>query len=257
MNNTDYDQTRPLAEQVAERLKEYILKRKLKSGDKLPTEAKLSVEMNVARSTVREAIKRLESQNILTVRHGAGSFVADNTGLTEDPLGLAFFEDKWKLTEDLLEIRTIIEPAIAELAARNATAEDIAELDRLYPLMEKHILNGEDYLKEDIQFHKAISKASGNLVVPNLTPIITTAVQLFTEETHRKLLQETLETHRAVLEAIRNRDSVSAKDAMVLHLSYNRNYFRQMMRERAGLPVLAPTVPSWVLELDELKKPEE
>ena len=62
MNNTDYDQTRPLAEQVAERLKEYILKRKLKSGDKLPTEAKLSVEMNVARSTVREAIKRLESQ---------------------------------------------------------------------------------------------------------------------------------------------------------------------------------------------------
>lgn len=257
MNNTDYDQTRPLAEQVAERLKEYILKRKLKSGDKLPTEAKLSVEMNVARSTVREAIKRLESQNILTVRHGVGSFVADNTGLTEDPLGLAFFEDKWKLTEDLLEIRTIIEPAIAELAARNATAEDIAELDRLYTIMEKHILNGEDYLKEDIQFHKAISKASGNLVVPNLTPIITTAVQLFTEETHRKLLQETLETHRAVLEAIRNRDSVSAKDAMVLHLSYNRNYFRQMMRERAGLPVLAPTVPSWVLELDELKKPEE
>lgn len=117
MNNADYDQTRPLAEQVAERLKEYILKGKLKSSDKLPTEAKLSVEMNVARSTVREAIKRLESQNILTVRHGAGSFVADNTGLTEDPLGLAFFEDKWKLTEDLLEIRTIIEPAIAELAA--------------------------------------------------------------------------------------------------------------------------------------------
>ena len=63
------------AEQVAQRIKDYILEEKLKSGDKLPTETALAREMGVARSTVREAIKRLESQNILTVRHGAGSFV--------------------------------------------------------------------------------------------------------------------------------------------------------------------------------------
>lgn len=257
MNNAEYDQSRPLAEQVAERLKEYILKKKLKSGDKLPPETKLSVEMNVARSTVREAIKRLESQNILTVRHGAGSFVAEDTGLAEDPLGLAFFEDKRKLTEDLLEIRTIIEPAIAELAARNATDEDIAELDRLYEIIEKRILRGEDYLKEDILFHKAISKACGNLVAPNLMPIITTAVELFTNETHRKLLQETLDTHKAILEAIRNHDSVSARDAMVLHLSYNRNFLREMIRKQEGKPELVPKVPAWVLELDELKTPED
>lgn len=251
-----YDQTRPLAEQVAERLKEYILKEKLKSGDKLPTEASLAREMNVARSTVREAIKRLESQNILTVRHGVGSFVADNPGLTEDPLGFAFFEDKRKLTQDLLEIRTIIEPAIAELAARHATQEDIDELDRLYAILEKHIMNGEDYMEEDIQFHTAIARASGNQVVPTLTPIISTAVNLFTEGTHRKLLQETLETHRAILEAIREGDSVAARDAMLLHLSYTRNLFRKMERRLDGLPLLVPQVPEWVLALDNLKKPE-
>ena len=118
-------------------------------------------------------------------------------------------------------------------------------------------MHGQDYIDEDIQFHNVIARASGNLVIPALSPIISTAVNLFTEQTHHKLLQETLETHMGVLEAIRARNSVAARDAMVLHLSYNRNYFRQMMRERAGLPVLVPTVPSWVLELDELKKPEE
>ena len=256
MSSSEYDQTRPLAEQVAERLKVFILEQKLKSGDKLPTETSLSKEMNVARSTVREAIKRLESQNIVTVRHGAGSFVADNPGRTEDPLGFAFFEDKLKLTKDLLEIRTIIEPAIAELAARHATEQDIEELDRLYALMEKHIMNGQDYKEEDVQFHIAIAKASGNQVVPTLTPIITTAVDMFTEGTHRRLLQETLEAHRAVLEAIRTRDSVAARDAMLLHLSHNRDLFRKIQRQREGLPTLVPQVPEWVLALDNLKKPE-
>lgn len=257
MNNSEYDQSRPLAEQVAERLKSYILHKKLKPGDKLPTETTLAGEMNVARSTVREAIKRLESQNILTVRHGAGSFVADNPGQTEDPLGFAFFEDKLKLAEDLMEIRSIIEPAIAELAARHATEEDIAEMEQLYATMEAHILNGEDYLEEDLAFHNAIARSSGNQVVPKLSPIICTAVDLFTKGTHRKLLQETLDTHRAVLEGIKSHDSTAARDAMLLHLSYNRSYFRQMQRDLAGLPPLVPKVPEWVLALDEMKKPEE
>ena len=71
METAGCDSSRPLAEQVAQRIKDYILEEKLKSGDKLPTETAIAREMGVARSTVREAIKRLESQNILTVRHGA------------------------------------------------------------------------------------------------------------------------------------------------------------------------------------------
>lgn len=102
MENAEYDSSRPLAEQVAQKIKDYILEEKLKAGDKLPTETALAKEMGVARSTVREAIKRLESQNILTVRHGAGSFVTDQPGLADDPLGLDFIEDKERLAFDLL-----------------------------------------------------------------------------------------------------------------------------------------------------------
>ena len=106
METAGYDSSRPLAEQVAQRIKDYILEEKLKSGDKLPTETALAREMGVARSTVREAIKRLESQNILTVRHGAGSFVTDQPGLADDPLGLDFIEDKERLAFDLLRCVT-------------------------------------------------------------------------------------------------------------------------------------------------------
>lgn len=213
METAGYDSSRPLAEQVAQRIKDYILEEKLKSGDKLPTETALAREMGVARSTVREAIKRLESQNILTVRHGAGSFVTDQPGLADDPLGLDFIEDKERLAFDLLEVRNIIEPAIA--------------------------------------------RASGNLVAPQLAPIITASVEVFTEGTHRTLLQETLDTHKAVLEAIKCGDSTWARDAMTLHLSYNRDLYRKMHRARSGEPPLAPKVPEWVLQLKELAKPEE
>ena len=213
--------------------------------------------MGVARSTVREAIKRLESQNILTVRHGAGSFVTDQPGLADDPLGLDFIEDKERLAFDLLEVRNIIEPAIAALAARHATPEDIAEMESLYNLMEYHILHGQDYLNEDMKFHRTIARASGNLVAPQLAPIITASVEVFTEGTHRALLQETLDTHKAVLEAIKCGDSTWARDAMTLHLSYNRDLYRKMHRARSGEPPLAPKVPEWVLQLKELAKPEE
>lgn len=185
MENAEYDSSRPLAEQVAQKIKDYILEEKLKAGDKLPTETALAKEMGVARCTVREAIKRLESQNILTVRHGAGSFVTDQPGLADDPLGLDFIEDKERLAFDLLEVRNIIEPAIAALAAHHATPEQIAEMEQLYDQMEYHILHGQDYLEEDMKFHRAIAQASGNLVAPQLTPIITASVEVFTEGTHR------------------------------------------------------------------------
>lgn len=250
MENAEYDSSRPLAEQVAQKIKDYILEEKLKAGDKLPTETALAKEMGVARSTVREAIKRLESQNILTVRHGAGSFVTDQPGLADDPLGLDFIEDKERLAFDLLEVRNIIEPAIAALAAHHATPEQIAE-------MEYHILHGQDYLEEDMKFHRAIAQASGNLVAPQLTPIITASVEVFTEGTHRTLLQETLDTHKAVLEAIKSGDSTWARDAMTLHISYNRDLYRKMRRQRSGEPPLTPKVPKWVLALKELGSPQE
>ena len=238
-----YDPARPLPEQVAEALKNYIIEQNMQSGDKLPTELTLSRQFGVSRSTIREAIRILESQNIVRVRQGSGSFIADHIGMSDDPLGLSFIHDKQKLTHDLLEIRTIIEPAIAELAARNATDEDIAELTDLYTQLEHKIMKGEDYIEVDMKFHEKIASASGNVVIPKLSPIIDEAINLFTKNTNYQLLQETLDTHRMMLDSIAQHNPAMARTAMLLHIAYNQKLLYEIQRQSMGLGPLTPKVP--------------
>lgn len=243
----EYLSDKPLTEQVADRIKQLIIQQELHSGDKLPTETALAERMGVSRSTIREAIKSLVSQNVLRARHGAGTYIADSPGMADDPLGFQFIQDKQHLARDLLEVRAMIEPEVAAMAASHATQDDIRELEELYGKMERLLLSGEDYLEVDIMFHQKIAEASRNMVVPRLTPIITEAVNLFTTRTEYQLLQETLDTHKGVLEAIKSHDPIWARDAMILHLAYNRNALREIERRERGLPVLAPKVPEEIL----------
>ena len=83
----------------------------------------------------------------------------------------------------------------------------------------------------DIKFHTCIARCSRNRVVEQLIPIIQTAVVTFVNLTHRKLMEETIETHRAVLNAILKGDSVGAKCAMIMHLTYNRQMLIRMKEE--------------------------
>ena len=114
-----------LAEQVEEQLYEYITKLPLKAGDKLPNEFKLAEMFGVGRSTVREAVKLLVSRNVLETRRGSGTYVKDLVPTDLDPLNLRNVEDKVTLAMTLVDLRLILEPGIAELAAYNATDEEI------------------------------------------------------------------------------------------------------------------------------------
>ncbi len=238
-----YTEDRPLAEQVSEKIKDYIISNNLEKGDRMPTEPTLVSLFGVGRSTIREAIKILVSQNVLTVRQGSGTYISEEIGLTRDPLGFSFIRDKHRLARDLLEVRAMIEPEVAALAAQRATDEDVRELDELYRKMEALLLSGEEYLDVDLLFHQKIAQASGNLVIPRLMPIISEAVDLFTNRTGYQLLQETLDTHKGVLEAIRSHDPVWARETMLLHIAYNRNAIRELERAEQGLGPIAPKVP--------------
>ena len=85
---------RSLPEKASERLIEYILEKKLQKGDKLPNEHTLAQMLCVGRGTIREAVKILESRNIVTVKQGAGTFVCEKYGVADDPLGLCLMENK-------------------------------------------------------------------------------------------------------------------------------------------------------------------
>ena len=91
-----------LPERAADKIIDMIVENALKPGDRLPTELELLQYLNVGRSTVREAIKLLVSQNIIEVRRGSGTFVREQTGVMDDPLGFRFVQDKLKLGLDFM-----------------------------------------------------------------------------------------------------------------------------------------------------------
>lgn len=220
-----------LGEQTSERIIQLIIDNGWESGDKLPNEYELANMLNVGRSTIREAIKALVSRNILEIRRGAGTYISEKGGIADDPLGLTFVKDKFKLAVDLLEVRFMIEPSIAAIAAVKAAEEEIQQMSDLCDEIEELILKGEPYREKDIEFHTAIAKSSKNLVVGNLIPIINSSITIFMDITNQKLRSETIETHREVLNAIKARDSNGARDAMYLHLVYNRRNIKGVIEK--------------------------
>ncbi len=220
-----------LAEQVEEQLYRYIIDTPFEIGAKLPNEFELGEKFGVGRSTIREAVKLLISKGVLEVRRGSGTYVINTTPADMDPLGLQGLGDRMSLAMDLVDVRLILEPGIAEMAARNATEKDIEELERLCSLVEQKMQNGEDYVQEDIAFHTCVAKCSQNKVVEQLIPIIDTAVMVFVNVTHKMLKEETLATHRAVVDSIVDRDPIGARTAMTMHMTYNRNLIRKLWKE--------------------------
>lgn len=221
-----------LAEQIEDQIYDMIVSENYQTGDKIPSENKLAIRFNVGRSTIREAIKILSSRNVLATIKGSGTYVKNVIPSDVDPLNLRDLEDRLSLAMDLVDLRMILEPGVAELAAMHATDEEVQELENLCNRVEYKILHHQNYIKDDIDFHTMIAKCSRNKVMEQLIYIIETAVMMFVNVTHKKLTHETIETHRAVANAIKKHDTIGARSAMTMHMTYNRNMIRQMMEEQ-------------------------
>lgn len=200
-------------------------------GEKLPNEFELAEMFAVGRSTVREAVKGLVTKGVLEVRRGSGTYVCSTNTLEDDPLGLAKLQDRYKLALELLDVRLMLEPEIAAKAAEYADEEEIQELKTLCDETERLYLAGEDHMAKDMEYHACIAKCSKNRVVESLIPIINSAITTFVNLTYRKLREETLSTHRAVLKAITEHDSTGARCAMIMHLTYNRQALLEMWKK--------------------------
>lgn len=231
-----YDKTgkKSLGARTEDELMKYILQEPVEPGQRIPNEYELAEKFGVGRSTVREAVKGLVSRGILEVRRGSGTYVIHTNSVDDDPLGLSKIDDKYKLALDLFEVRLMIEPEIAALACKNASGEELKKLKRLCDETEQLYRGGRNHIGKDIEFHTCIARCSKNQVVETLIPIINTAVYTFANLTNRLLKEETLETHRAVTDAVLKRDSVGARCAMMMHLTYNRQTIMKLLEERDG-----------------------
>lgn len=221
-----------LVEQIEGQIHDFIVNEPIPVGKKLPNEFDLGERFNAGRSTIREAIKALQFKGIVEVRRGSGTYVKSYIPIDDDPLGILKVEDKEAIAMDLVEARLMIEPAMAEMAALRATKEDIEKLTLLCDVVEQKILSGESYSKEDIAFHCCVAECSKNKIVEQLIPIIDTAVMMFVNLTQKQLKKETIQTHRAVADAIRDHDSVGARTAMTMHMAYNRALIKSMNDEK-------------------------
>ncbi len=225
-----------LAEQVQEQIYQYILEQQYETGSRIPNEFQLASRFGVGRSTIREAVKLLISRGVLEVRRGSGTYVVSTAPTDLDPLGLLQFEDKMGLALDLANVRLMLEPGIAEMAALNATEEDIQKLRELCDVVEHKILAGESYIQEDIAFHTCVAACAKNKVVEQLIPIIDTAVLMFVNVTHTQLKEETIHTHRNVVNAIADHDPIGARGAMMTHMTYNRELICRLKKEKEASP---------------------
>jgi len=214
-------QKKTLPELVADQIIDYINRNQLQSNDKLPNETELMKNLNVGRGTIREAIKILNSKGVIIIKRGIGTFVADQIGISDDPLGFNFEHDKVKILQDALELRLLIEPQIIHKTIDNITNYQIDELDHILRAIEELINKNKDYTKEDVEFHTMLASISGNQIIKKLMPIIAGAIEQVIHVTDKSLAQETIIQHRKILDAIKRKDKKMASLAMSKHIQDN------------------------------------
>lgn len=221
-----------ISELAADQIVDFIIENDYGPGDKLPTESELCEKLGISRSSLREAIKILTSTNVLVIKRGKGTYISEEPGVIDDPWGFVFIKDKEKLYKDLWEMRLIIEPYVASMAAKNATLKDIEAIKSSQKKVENLINLKKDYENEDIKFHVLIAKSSGNYIIEHLIPIINYGVRIFLEKTEKKLLEGTIQTHKEIVEAIESRDSNKAYSTMKKHLMMNIDHINKLDLER-------------------------
>lgn len=229
MAQTANGQNRSLPEQAADQISQYIEEKHLAAGDKLPNEFQLAELCGVGRSTIREAIKQLTFAGRLEVVRGSGTYVLEQKEplapeRKDDPLGLLENGKEHLATAGLqyLDVRMMLEPEIAALAATNATMKDCQTLQTLQHEVENCVKGGKDHLQADMQFHIQIAACTHNPVLHSLMELMVKGIPIFIEVTQNAYAQVTLDHHKQIADAIAAGDSVGARCAMIAHLYSNR-----------------------------------
>lgn len=215
-----------LVQQVADDIYKMITEDKIFApGEQLPNENTLSSRLGVSRATLREAIRILAAQGVLDVYRGRGTFISPDIYTLND-IGLESMERVRVHLKDLYEARLLFEPEIASIVCRRASDAELKKIFEVGDEVEKVILAGKDRTEMDSEFHKILVKASHNEFLQRLFPIIDKSIQEAIKLNGCKLPSEdllakdTLRDHALLMEFLKKRDAVSARNAMSIHLHH-------------------------------------
>ena len=219
-----------LTDEAIVKIKEMITSGELGPGDRLPKEADLAARLGLSRNSLREAVKALTLVNVLDVRHGDGTYVTslDSAHLLD---ALSFMVDLHRDDSVLqfFEVRRLLEPGVAALAATRITPEKITELRLLCSDLAADA-GVEELVANDLQFHRGIAEATGNQVVCSLLDGISGATQrarIWRGVTQAGAVERTLAEHAAILDAIEIGDAEAARAWMTAHIAGVETWLRK------------------------------
>jgi GntR family transcriptional repressor for pyruvate dehydrogenase complex len=218
-------QTSRLYEQIVQQIEESILSGALKTGEQLPAERELAQQFGVSRTAVREAVKALREKGLVEAYSGRGTFITNGTSQSiRQSLDRMLKIGQPEGSLQLAEVRAILEPGIAALAATRAEESHLATMREAYAVMDRNREDPEAYIEADLDFHLSLAEAAAN---PLILSLIDSIVGVLREQRIRIFNvpggpDRGQFHHKRILEAIEQRDAIKAQDAMRAHLEQVR-----------------------------------
>ena len=209
------------------KIRDLLIHKNLEPGDKLPSERMLSDKFGVSRSNVRVAIQKLEFYGLLISKPQSGTFVANIGQVAMEGMLTEILRLKEPDFRSLVETRILLELKTVRLAAQRRTDDDLKELQSSCEAYRKKVINGEDAVQEDLLFHLAIAKASGNVTMNTLMLLITPEIITNIEKYHvcdKNKAFMAIKEHEEIYLAIKEQDTQKAKEKMKIHFKMLYQY---------------------------------
>ncbi len=221
-----------VTDEAITKIKDMIISGELSAGDRLPPEKELSEKLGLSRSSLREAVKALEIIRVLDVRRGDGTYVTslEPQLLTE---AMSFIVDLHQDESilDIFEVRRILEPAAAAMAAGRITPEQIAALRATMENIDDET-SVEQLVDHDLIFHSLITAAAKNSYLASVLDALsssTVRARIWRGLTQEKAVDRTLSEHTAIIEALERGDAELVKSLLTVHISGVEHWLRQAL----------------------------
>jgi GntR family transcriptional repressor for pyruvate dehydrogenase complex len=214
-------QSSRLYEQIVEQIEQSVQRGDLKPGDQLPAERELAAQFGVSRTAVREAVKALREKGLVEAYPGKGTFITSgSSNPMRQSIDRMMRSAQVDATSSLVEVREILEPEIAALAAVRATEENLNSLRKSVAVMDAAKRDPDAYIEADLDFHLELAEAAAN---PLILSLIDSIVGVLREQRMRIFEVEGGPDrgqyhHKRILEAMEHQDAQGAREAMRAHL---------------------------------------
>jgi GntR family transcriptional repressor for pyruvate dehydrogenase complex len=212
-----------ISELIVQQIKNAIIEGEIKAGDRLPSERELVERFEASRISIREALKRLETAGLLTIKPGSGVFIA---GVSSKPISELFSSilriQKTSIYE-LTEARIILEPNIARLASEKVSPEDLLRLEQNIKEASEIIESNSPPSATNIGFHSLIAEATRNPVISLTMRTMFNIWQEWSLELENnirrrmKTSRHSIEYHKKILKALREKKSQEVYELMLKH----------------------------------------